>query len=175
MQLLLLIFLVSAQVLTSNAECMILDITPTDTNDLTPCGIGSLTSGCYCCPGGQVACQELTQECTPGLLGDNYYCTENPAFVPSSVLSVSTTKTTAVSPATVVTVPAHSSSTTQNPATSHTTTASVLNSATSKTTGTTPTSTPTTHSQTPSSIGARKEHGGIRSLVAMNVFIFCWL
>jgi hypothetical protein len=236
MQLLLLIFLVSVQVLTSNAQCIILPITPTDINGLTPCGSGSLTSGCDCCRGGQVACQHLIQECTPGLLGYNYYCTNNPAYVsscasqdmvncgngcmpsgatccpdqagwcaagrscgtvsncildgvsssssPSSpeatspVLSLPTTQSTTTSPASVVTAPTLGSSTTKTTSTSPTTTASALNSATRKATGTTPTSTFTAYSQTPPSIGARKEHGGIRSLVAMaamNVFIFCWL
>ncbi len=81
MQLLLLIFLVAAQVLRSNAQCIIMPIPPTAENGLTPCSWGSLTAGCQCCHN-QIACQSLLQECTLGQ-GDNYICVNNPQYTSS--------------------------------------------------------------------------------------------
>ena len=84
MQLLFLIFLASAQVLASDALCIILPVTPTESNGLAPCCYGSLTAGCVCCPNanGQTACLSPIQECVLGL-GNEYICVNNPQYTSS--------------------------------------------------------------------------------------------
>jgi len=163
MKLLLLIFLASAQVLTSNADCSILPITPTVANGLTACGYGGLVVGCFCCPDQQTACQSLTQECTLGL-GNNYICVNLPQY------------TDTLGGSSKATVPATSPSTTRPTATSPAATAPALSSATRQNTATTSTS--ASPRQSSLSNATRRTCGGITSLVmmvVMNGFIFCWL
>jgi len=79
MQLLPLIFVASAHMLASNAECIILPITPNDINGLTLCGYGSLAAGCVCCPDNKSACLSPIQVCTLGV-GLDYICENNPQY-----------------------------------------------------------------------------------------------
>ena len=53
-------------------------------NGLAPCGYGSLTAGCVCCPNadGKTACLSLIQKCVPGL-DDGYICVNNSEYTSS--------------------------------------------------------------------------------------------
>jgi hypothetical protein len=170
-------------------------ITPTIFNGLAPCGSGSLTSGCVCCPNadGQIACQTLLQECVIGL--DNQYtCVTSPQFTPSCASKGLVNCGTGCMPSgatccsgqndwcsagyqcgtsshcipdtsPTATVPVLGSATTKITATSATTTMSAFSSPTNKNTATSSTS--ANPSQSASSVATRKGYGRISSLVTM--------
>lgn len=186
MQLLTLIFLASTYVLTSNADCSILPITPTEANGLTPCGYGGLIADCVCCPDGQTACLNTVQVCALGS-GDDYICeNENGPTCASQDLadcgSGCMPSSATCCPGQTIWCPAGYYCGANSDCLIDSSSSSVGSSSlpapstpTTKDTATSPTSTSHSHS---SSIATRKGYGGIGSLVtmiAMNVFIFSQL
>lgn len=181
MQLLPLIFLASAHILTSNAECIIQPITPTNINGFAPCSYGSLAAGCFCCPDDQTTCQSLIQVCSLGT-GISYVCENNPQYLPGpsssptvtmSTLGTSTTENTETS-STSTSLQSFSGLSGSSPAAVSTLKPPITgNTATSSTSPTSSTS--TSHSQSSSIFATRKGYGRTSKLVAivvMIVFIF---
>ena len=184
MQLLPLIFLVSVYVLTSNAECYILPITPTEYNGLTPCGDGGLIAGCDCCPDGQTACLNTVQVCA--LEGTSYICeNESGSNCASQGLadcgSGCMLSSATCCPGQEVWCPAgyycgaNSNCFSDSSSSSGGGSSSPAAPKPSTPKNTAASSTSTSHSQSTSSVATRKGYSGISSLVtmvAMNIFMF---
>lgn len=84
MQLLSMLFLVSVQLLVSNAQavvsvCQIMPIVANNINNLVPCGYGSLTFGCVCC-GGETGCLSPIETCTVDPNSHIHYCVRSPGY-----------------------------------------------------------------------------------------------